>query len=228
MRLYVVLLLTQTAVVMQGPPYFHHYAAFVAVPLCLVLAAAVARVGVLARSRCSGADASASARGRPGRPQLVAAAGTCVLLVALYCTTLGVPTGSRFPGRELAPAVADRPCVVTDDPTVLAALNVLTRDLRRGCPLVVDVFGLATDRFDMQWRGALPTDNPRWQRSMSAYLESGSATVVVIPHDSGLNADTIARLARLPVLAEHGGYQVRQGTGAAATSRAVGVDRDGG
>jgi hypothetical protein len=206
-RLYVALLLVNLAVLLAGQPFYHHYPTLVAVPWCLVLGAAVARTGGSGRGRRRGGGR----RSRTSR-RLVAGALVAAGLVALYSTSLRVPYGRPFPGAELADAVADRPCVVSDDPTALAAMGTLSRDLGQGCPLLVDAFGLALDRYRMRLLNGLPlpdAGDPRWQRRMAGYLQSGGATVVVNQRFSGLSPATVRTLRRLPVLAEAGGYQVR-------------------
>jgi hypothetical protein len=121
-------------VLLAAPTYFLHYAGFVGAPLALV-------VGV-------GAGRAAGQRRRsPGWPRVrfLAVLMPSVLgLVALASLTVDVRTGHAFPGTAFGQAVAGRGCVVSDSPVALALMDVLSRDLSRGCPLMVDVPGSRT------------------------------------------------------------------------------------
>jgi len=55
-------------------------------------------------------------------------------------------TGQKFPGQTLRAAVVRRPgCVTSDHPSRLILMDVLSRNLERGCPLVVDLGGANYD-----------------------------------------------------------------------------------
>ena len=140
------------------------------------------------------------------------ALGVSLALLLLWAPALRMRLGIPFPGRELASAVTHRPCVVSDDPTALIEMDVLTRDLRRGCPPVVDVSGISFDRYLVTGPDGEPLpriQNPRWQRRVAALLQSGSAMVVVNVRLTGLSPATLRRLAKVPVLAKAGPYAVR-------------------
>lgn len=58
-------------------------------------------------------------------------------------------TGQKFPGQTLRAAVVRRPgCVTSDHPSRLILMDVLSRNLERGCPLVVDLGGANYDAPD--------------------------------------------------------------------------------
>jgi alpha-1,2-mannosyltransferase len=205
-RWYVVLLATTVLFLLVTPPYFEHYPTFAAVPWALVLAVLVGSIPV---------RAAAGAGRRIARPRRAMALALSVGLVALWAPTLRLGVGEPFPRAPLAAAVAHRPCVVSDVPTALAAMDVLTRDLRRGCPPVVDVLGPSYDRLAVKGPGTLPdqrTADPRWQQHLATFLPSGSAMLVLDPEVTGVNATTMSRLSRLPVLAEVDGVVLREGT----------------
>jgi hypothetical protein len=192
---------------MTTPPYFEHYPTFAAVPWALVLAVLVSRVPEVRR------------RWWPAKPRPVAAMAVSAAFVALWAPTLEMELGTPFPGPQLGTAVHDRPCVVSDVPSALAAMDVLSRDLHRGCPPIVDVLGPSYDRYAMEGPGELTVQrarDARWQRYLSTFVPSGSAMVVLDPTVTGISQATMRRLNRQPMLAEVGGYELRRGTGATA------------
>jgi alpha-1,2-mannosyltransferase len=208
--LHVALLAATLSVLVASPSVFHHYGTFAAVPLMMVLAAAVAEaLSVLRRHR-----AEEEARGAP-RARSRVVAGTAGLAVSglfvLSLAMLPVDTGRDFPRERLSRYVSDRPCVVSDDPTVLALLDVLSRDLRRGCPLLVDVTGLTYDAYAMSYpdgRAVPRPENERWQGRILGHLTSGSATIVAREEETGLSRASKRELAELPVLGRDGAYSV--------------------
>ncbi|MDP9418350.1 MAG: hypothetical protein M3P48_11110, partial [Actinomycetota bacterium] len=140
-KLYVALLVSTLAVLIASPSMFEHYGAYAAVPVALVLAAAAA-----AAMSAGAARRGTGAKGLAGRRLALGAVAAAVTpLLLLNSVLLAVDTGRPFPREGLRPDVADGPCVVSDDPTVLALLDVLGRDLQRGCPVLVDVTGLTYD-----------------------------------------------------------------------------------
>jgi alpha-1,2-mannosyltransferase len=198
-RVYAALLAANLAMLLGGGPYFGHYAIFVAVPVALLLAMLVGRAAAASKAR------------RLAWPGVSLAVAVSVGVIALYATTLQAEAGDPFPARRLAAAVVNRPCVVSDDDTALIAMNTLTRDLRRGCPLMVDVTGLTYDRAAMHLPDGTPVVrrlNPRWQRTIFGYLTSGSATILARPGGAGLSTATMRRIRELPVLAQAGRYRV--------------------
>ena len=209
-RLHVLLLAATLAVLVASPSVFHHYGTFAAVPLVLVLAAAVAEVQDRARRR---GRRPGPASGRSWSTWPAGAAALAVSgLFALSVLQLPVDTGRDFPAARLRPAVADRQCVVSDDPTVLALLDVLSEDLRRGCPLLVDVTGLTYDRYARERPdgSAVPRpENQPWQRAILGYLTSGCAVVLAREQETGLSAATRSALTELPAVATAGRYTVR-------------------
>jgi alpha-1,2-mannosyltransferase len=213
-RWYVCLLVVNVAVVLAIAPNFDHYYTFAAVPWALVVAVAVGRW-----QRAT----------RPQRSWLPLAA-TLAVLAVLYEPAVTMDVGRPFPGRQLATAAPDRPCVVADVPTALAAMDVLSRDLRRGCPAVVDFAGPIYGRpFAMLGPDGHPVPrsaNRRWQQHLLRSLTSGSALVVVDADVTGISPATMRRLNRLPVLAQAGGYELHRGTDATAPTGPAG--RSGG
>ena len=170
------------------PSYFGHYGTFVAVPLALLAGA--------------GADAAASAAAgsrprRPGGPLTASAVGL-VLLLVLSVHVVTQPEGRRVPVATVDTALAGAHCVAADSAAALVLADVLTRDLRDDCQVVVDVTGLTYD----QDRGDLPSgrtpsarrQDHEWQRSVDRYLSAADAVVLDQWRSDGLDARELARL----------------------------------
>jgi hypothetical protein len=54
---------------------------------------------------------------------------------------LRVGAGTPFPGPQFGLAAGQEHCVLSDSPIALIEMNVLSRDLRNGCRVRVDVTG---------------------------------------------------------------------------------------
>jgi alpha-1,2-mannosyltransferase len=93
--------------------------------------------------------------------------------------------------------------VRSDDPGLLAAIGVLSRDLDRGCGLWPDVTGWTFDRPGFPTAGVDRAGSAVWQRYVTDYLLGGDA-VIVDRAGTGLSAASRQRIARLPVLARSG------------------------
>jgi hypothetical protein len=79
---------------------------------------------------------------------------------------------------------------------VLAAVDVLSRDLRRGCTVWPDVTGYTYDRDDVrdtEGRILPRVRNARWQRDLLEYLRSGQA-VILGRAGTGLSAASRAKV----------------------------------
>lgn len=164
-RLATLLLAAMVTVLLLTPSWFLHYTAFTAPAVALVVGTAAQQLVDLLPRR----------------------SGVAVVLSAALVVGLGVfaapvasaKVGSRFPGRTLAAAVADRPgCVTSDHPSALILMNVLSRNLERDCPLVVDLGGAAY-HLPSPGRGKVSRrKNPVWQRYALDYLSSGDTVIL--------------------------------------------------
>jgi hypothetical protein len=99
--------------------------------------------------------------------------------------------------------------VVADDPTALILMDVLSRDLSRGCPQPVDFTGQTYDRAAEKGPGGQwisRSRSPRWQRMATEQLTAGSSTVLARMGGDGLSRATKKRLGAMPVLAAGKGY----------------------
>lgn len=195
-RVFGALVLALGLVLLASPSFFDHYAAFTAAPLALV----------------AGASADQLPSGlalRLTRPPALAVAAALVLVLAAP----GVlrPQGIHVP-RSLATAAATVPgCVTADDPTVLILMNAQGRDLRRHCPVWVDVTGITYDTGDGRRpdNGRLEREaDTRWQRDIRTYLLSGSATIVTRP-ETDLAAANAAVIAALRPIFSSGSFVLR-------------------
>jgi len=194
-RLFPVLVLATGAVVLASPSYFPHYGMLVAAPL----------------AACAGLATGRLTRPLPAGPLKAAVTAAVVVgVVAANARADAVTVSNPIPAAALTPVVARvHGCVVSDDPGVLAAVDVLSRDLRQGCEVWPDVTGYTYDRDDGRVHGDYihRPDNVRWQRDLLAYLTSGSA---VIPHrrSTGMSAATRAALHRGGALVRVGKWHV--------------------
>ena len=166
LRLLPALFVSHALLLAVTPMWFLHYAGFIAAPFVLMLggglAVALRKVGKL----------------RSWLPSVVAAlAAIAVLLNALPITQLRL--GRPFPGREAAAIVADMPgCVVTDLPMALIQMNLLRRNLDRGCRLEVDLSG-ASYHLDAGDDKENARDRNRvWQAYAMDYLRTGDVAVI--------------------------------------------------
>lgn len=188
----VVVALAQVAVLLLSPTYFSYYSGYPAAPFALVLAAGVATI----------AERPATRR----VPRLLVQSSAVIAAVVLAVAAIGVGARGRAPdiGPGMAAAAASQHCVMADSPLALIDLDVLSRDLARGCPNWVDVSGRTYDLDASTGATYHPRSrNQRWQADVMRYLMSGNA-VVVIRSATGLDPRDRAFIRSLPVLASAG------------------------
>ena len=191
-RLSVILLLAFGVLLVATPSWFPHYAALPAGTVAITFGAAAHTV---------------SAWPPPSRFRAGLVVAAClVALLASVAHLTRAEFGTRFPGRQMASAVAPLPgCITADDPSTLIAMNVLTRNVRRGCPLMLDLGGYS---YDLRPPGRWPVpraQNPVWQRYALDHLKTGSATIVVrFSTRFGLTDATAREIARWPVIHRSG------------------------
>jgi hypothetical protein len=186
-RLWAALLAAQSAMLMLSPSYFGHYGTFVAPSLALLAGAGTASLLAWARTR-------SVALGR-----LAPVAGL-VAMVFLTGHVIDHTEGRRVPAAMADQALAGVDCVAADSDAALIAADVLTRDLRHGCPLVVDVTGLTynQDRGDLG-PGPTPTERRRdleWQHQIGNYFDDSGAVLLDQWRSDGLNGQLLAHLER--------------------------------
>ncbi|HEU0257450.1 MAG TPA: hypothetical protein VFQ96_06390 [Microbacteriaceae bacterium] len=190
-RLYVWLLLSGLLVLIVAPSFFSYYTSLTSAPLALVLGAGFAElVGLLST--------------RSGRLVLTTTALAGLVLLNLPGQWHAHP--GEHPSAGLRRAVATVPgCVISDDPEILAATDVLSRDLSDGCVLWPDVTGWTYDLDTGMHDGVYTprTKNLAWQKHVTSYLTSGSAVMVYRP-ETGLSEHTRRVVTAGPVLFRDG------------------------
>jgi hypothetical protein len=178
----VLLLAATTTTLATSPSYFTHYGELVAAPLALVVAGAVA---ALAESdRTTGLV----------RPSTVL---PLLVLVLLELPTQGRTFGRPLDVPTLRRAVAPARCVATDTPSILAATDVLTRNLDVRCDVPVDLTGSVYGTY-RQVRAdgrAVPRRlNQPWQAHLRRYLLSADAQLLVNPARTTLDPSGVRAL----------------------------------
>ena len=210
-RLVAVLTVAQVAVLLIAPSFYWFYADYAAPGAALTLAVAAHQVSVAHARMLSRTRSRTSSGSRPERVarrwawRLPAIAfGTAVAAMAFGLLPVrAVPPGR---GSRLTPLVSAARCVTSDSPMLLIRMNVLSRDLERGCQVWVDVSGtvLGPDATaGPDGRPVPPQLNRRWQRDVTRYLLSGDATMVVRPQ-TGLDAASWRLIEAHGVLAASG------------------------
>ena len=196
-RVVIVLLVTQTALLLQVPSYFQFYAVFVVPAAALTVAVASEQVaGWQAR------------RGRSPRIAGVGALSAAVAVAGVVLVPIRVEAGRPFPGRQLGAAAGRQRCVLSDTPIALIEMNVLSRDLRNGCVVRIDVTGYTYEGEIARGPDGKPLSRQKdaaWQHQVLGYLTSGDALVLARP-ETGLSGASRREIARWPVLARIHGY----------------------
>ena len=168
------------AVLLASPSYFLQYGALVAVPLSMAGAAASTQLSTARARRHAG----------------FLAVGTLGFALAITASLARDP-GGELPQRAYL-ALQGRACVTADDPGILIAADVLSKQLRLECPLWPDVTGRTYDEVGGRPNKGEPwaprTQRPIWQDSLSEYLGSGDCFVLSRP-STGLSNEAREALA---------------------------------
>jgi len=197
-RMVVVLLLAQTGLLLEAPSYFPAYAGFVVPAAALMLAAASGRIA-----------ASLAEHPMVLRVAAVAALSAAVAAAGLALVPIRVGSGRPFLGAQLGAIAGQQRCVLSDTPIVLIEMNVLSRDLRNGCPLHPDVTGYTYEgelALGPQDQVLARRNNPAWQKQALSYLTSGNAVLLARRRGTGLDHASMQTIKRWPVLARIDGY----------------------
>ena len=199
-RVVVTVLAVNLLVLLAGPSYFVHYAALTAAPAALVIGIALGRPTTRPRLR-------------PVATALLAA-GLAVFL-ASGARILTRPAGRAFPAAAFTRA-APAGCITADDPQALIQMNRLSRDLRHGCRVLVDVTGITYDTLRRTTPDGRPVPRARnqaFQQYLTAYLTAGSAFVLLRPASDGMPPAARRDLRRRRALSRADGLVLRAGTG---------------
>ncbi|WP_425956757.1 hypothetical protein [Xylanimonas sp. McL0601] len=185
-RLWVVLLGVQVAVLVLSPSYFTHYAALAAPSLVLVVASAVASAPRLSRASIA----------------VAACAG-------LACATVSAlsPSAVPFPAQTVRALLPTAGCVRSDSPGALVLLDLLSRELKSGCTVLVDLSGISYDRRGRSATGPVSRRSNRlYQEEAVDYLASGSSAVLVRGLGDGFSGGTVQKILAGRQLERVGGY----------------------
>lgn len=194
-RFFVLLFVTALATLLIGPSWYSHYPEFAAVPLALVLGTGLAQMVGAGRRSLHSAVAAATA--------VVVAVGAVV--------QFATPEGSPFAVREVTAVVRDRAgCITTDNPVSLILTNTLRRNLRQGCPLVVDLSGYIYNITRTADADPLRSDNPAFQRELMNYLASGNTAIIMRLWPDSFSAQSQAEVRSWPSLGVFDGHHIRQ------------------
>jgi hypothetical protein len=199
-RLFVALLASGVAVLLLVPVWWIHYASFIAGPAALTVGVGISQV-----------RRWASAWGRRGEYAVASLFGlvaAVVFGVSLLRATLEAP----FPAAQLrAPVAASSGCVTSDDPIALIETDVLTRNLQRGCRLMVDIRGYAFHRSSPAWAPEGRRRSLGWQALTLDYFRSGDTFISAhFSAGKGFDEATAATIESWPLLAKVGNYAVRR------------------
>lgn len=201
LRPVVVLYVVQAAGLLLAPPVFVHYGSLVAVPAAILIGA-----GVAVSSRFIGRIGSGL-----GRRVLASALAVVVLigLAALAYPQARARKETAMP-RHIARVVRHTSgCITFDTPSPALSIGVIGRNLKRGCPLVVDLGGES-------YQPSLSTRTTRandraWQPYAINYLKSGSVTIIDrFRTGFGFDHGTVRTIQQWPALARHGHLTVRR------------------
>jgi alpha-1,2-mannosyltransferase len=200
-RLFAVLLLALVGTLLLTPTWFPHYSGLTAAPAALVASGGVhlliSRIVRLAGCR--------------------AWVGTGLVFVALsllavHASPLLERSLSRdFPGASLGRALADLPgCVATDDPSTLIEMNLLRRNVERGCPVQVDLGGNNQLLPHPGKQRVSRARNPYFQRFCLDFYRSQQAVIsVALREGRDYSAQTARIYKSWPDLVRIGSYVVK-------------------
>ncbi len=200
LRVLAVLLISHGVLVMITPLWFLHYAGMSAAPIALVLGGALWAIMDWTGQRW------------PSLPLPLAGVATgAVLVLAIPMTRVDLG-GRPFPAEALAQPLRDRPgCVTHDFPMALIQMDLLQRDIDRGCRFVVDLGGYSyyvTDSPDAKEPRARNRD---WQAHALEYYRSGDAAIAFrFRAGAGFSRATARTIKRWPVIVEVGDFVVRE------------------
>jgi hypothetical protein len=204
-RLPAALLVASGGVLVAAPSWFFSYFDYVTPAAALCVATGAAAVGVLRRET--------------GRlfAHACAGAGAVVVVLALVIPATRLWYGSgkaraSLPSSQLASAVTNVRCVMSDSPMALIGLKALHRNLANGCANWIDVTG-RTYGSDMDVRGqdgrrVSRVANPRWQRALRDYLLSGDAVIIMRAKDVGIGPTTREAILAGGILATDGTHVI--------------------
>lgn len=190
-RLMVVLAVVQGLLLGLAPSWFFFYTDFVAVPLALVVGAAMMAV---------------PERLRAAAWSPIAYVGAMTVLICIAGSFHAVRPAHGLDG--LSAAVAPLKCVMSDAPSGLIEVNALDRGLGNGCRNWIDVTGRTYGVDKARRDGQARLKNTRWQRDLRRYLLSGDAVILVRTAKTGTSKATLRAVHRGGVLVAVPGQKI--------------------
>jgi hypothetical protein len=193
----VLLLIAFTAMLMATPTWFFHYGGLTAPVIAVVAGAGVQQLVNLPALGDRG----------PLRKGLGVAALAALALPLAFAVRLS--EGERFPAAEFRAALeGGTGCVTSDHPSALILTDRIGVNLRRGCPLVVDLGGYTHDLGRGQ--GLSRRGNRGFQEFALDYLRTGDRAILArFTGDVGWSRASYRQIEGWPVLAESGELSVR-------------------
>jgi hypothetical protein len=199
-RIFVWLLAAGLVALTLTPVWWIHYASFIAGPAALTVGAGLSQISRWVEVAGRGA--------RYAVVSMFVIGGMVIYGGQLLNTRLQTP----FPGKTLSASVAAADgCITSDQPIALIETDVLTRNLQRGCRLVVDIRGYAHHRSSSAWAPEGRSRSRGWQAHTLEYCRSGD--LFISAHFSaarGFDKATAATVQSWPVVAKAGRYTVRR------------------
>jgi alpha-1,2-mannosyltransferase len=199
LRLLAALFISHALLLAVTPAWFLHYAGFIAAPLVLVLGGGLA-VALMKIATV-----------RSWLPPAVASLAAFAILLSAFPLSQH-RIGRPFPGRTAAAIVADLPgCVVTDFPMTLIQMNLLRRNLGRGCRFEVDLGGASYHLGAEEDREKRRHQNDLWQAYALEYLRSGDTAVIArFSSGVGFSRQTAKVVGSWPEIGRAGKYVIRK------------------
>ena len=199
LRLLAALFMSYALLLAVSPVWFLHYAGVMAAPLVLVLGGGLAVA--LQKAATIG----------PWLPRALASLAALAVLLSAWPLTQH-RQGRPFPGPTLAAIVANLPgCVATDYPMALIQMDLLRRNLERGCRFEVDLGG-ASYHLEAGDYEDMPRDrNEVWQAYALEYLRTGDAVVIArFSSGVGFSPETAKIVRGWPELGRAERYVIRK------------------
>lgn len=198
-RLWVALLLVQGAVLMVVPVYFDGYSSFIAPALMLVTGTAA---GVVLRRARAAPRANAVGARIIVWGLVVSACG-----LGIYRSDIRGEPNPTSPSAVTAAESAVRPaqCVASDSPGLLLLTDTLTRDIARGCPVLIDVDGTIysiDEGRNSEHLNGVPRRlaSPAYQQILTDYFAAADAVIIHRTGSDGLTPTSLSTLSRRTVL----------------------------
>lgn len=196
----VVLILGLGLLLLATPSWFVHYTALTAAVFAIAVGTGGQQLMAISHLRRSTAF------------RVTVGAVVIAALIVASLPVVNAKIGDRFPGRTLAAALKSRPgCVTSDHPSPLILMNMMSRNLNRGCPLMIDLGGHSYHLPSPDRGVTSRRKNEVFQEYAMTYLRTGDATIIArFRRNYGLNADSWKTVQGWPMITKSGRYTLRE------------------